>query len=66
MWYPPIDFKIYDGDKLIHSLIFVTDFEHFRVFDRVTGKFIKHRKPRKQKMFKSMEAELEQIRKDNQ
>ena len=50
----PTEFKIYDGDKLIHHFIFVTDFVHFRVFDRVTGEFKKHRKLRKQKMFKDM------------
>ena len=62
----PTEFKIYDKDKLIHYFVFVTDFEHFRVFDRVTGEFKKLRKLRKQKMFKYMEAELEQYRKDNQ
>ena len=65
-WAHPTEIKIYDEDKLIHYFVFVTDFVHFRVFDRVTGEFKKHRKLRKQKMFKSMEADLEQYREDNQ
>ena len=54
----PVEIKIYEDDKLLHFYIFVTDLSKFRVFDRVTGKFKRHRKPTKQRMFSEMEKIL--------
>lgn len=54
----PVEFKIYEDDKLTHFYIFVTDLSKFRVFDRVTGEFKRHRKLTKQRMFSKMEKFL--------
>ena len=54
----PVEYKIFEEDKLLHWFIYVTDLRNFRVFDRVTGEFKKHRKARKKQMFAEMEKEL--------
>lgn len=51
----PKEIKLYDEDELIHYFVFVTDYSNFRVFDRVTGEFKKHRKQTKKKLFESEE-----------
>ena len=56
----PVEYKILEEDKLLHWFIFVTDLCNFRVFDRVTGEFKKHRKLRKKQMFAEMEKDLSQ------
>ena len=44
MFVNPKEIKLYEENKLIHYFVFVTDFDKFRVFDRVTGEFKRYRK----------------------
>lgn len=54
----PTEIKVYDENRLVHYFVFVTDLNKFRVFDKVTGEFKRHRKARKQKMFSSMQEQI--------
>lgn len=37
----PKEFNIYDYEKLKHSYVFITNYDLFRCFDKVTGEMLK-------------------------